>query len=54
MQDPLKRAGFNPILQSRTSSKHRQPSAQETSDPKWQFFKLVYEKNPLSSHFKYK
>ncbi|XP_076466689.1 LOW QUALITY PROTEIN: intermembrane lipid transfer protein VPS13D-like [Babylonia areolata] len=53
-KEPLNRSGFNPILQTRAGEKLRQPSTEETSDPKWQFFKLVYEKNPLSSHFKYK
>ncbi|KAK7107202.1 hypothetical protein V1264_015158 [Littorina saxatilis] len=53
-KDPLNRSGFNPILQSRAADRQRLPSAEETSDPKWQFFKLVYEKNPLSPYFKYK
>ncbi|KAL8611447.1 hypothetical protein ACOMHN_014502 [Nucella lapillus] len=53
-KEPLNRSGFNPILQTKAGEKLRQPSTEETSDPKWQFFKLVYEKNPLSTHFKYK
>lgn len=50
-KDPLNRSSFNPILQTRGQRLH---SLDDTSDPKWQFFKLVYEKNPLSSLFKYK
>ncbi|KAK7503179.1 hypothetical protein BaRGS_00005444, partial [Batillaria attramentaria] len=54
-KDPLSRSGsnFNPILQTRGGEKLRQPSKEEAADPKWQFFKLVYEKNPANSRFKY-
>ncbi|XP_025097802.1 vacuolar protein sorting-associated protein 13D-like isoform X4 [Pomacea canaliculata] len=52
-KDPNSRSA-NPIVQLRAAEKGRLLTKEEMSDPNWQFFKLVYEKNPSNSSFKYK